>query len=126
MKNLNISATANSPEILYDNDKKILFISGDSYPENAFEFYKPLFNWLNDYLDHSADSLQINISLHYFNSSTSKILYDFLDQLEEANRNNLSIRWYHDPENELTMEAGEEFQEDYESLNFELIAQPSA
>jgi len=126
MKNLNISATANSPEILYDNNKKILFISGDSYPENAFEFYKPLFNWLNDYLGPSADSLQINISLHYFNSSTSKILYDFLDQLEEANCNDLSIRWYHDPENELTMEAGEEFQEDYESLNFELIAQPSA
>jgi len=34
---------------------------------------------------------------------------------------NLKITWYYDPDNESAMEAGEEYQEDYPSLELNIV-----
>ncbi len=123
MQVLDIAETMNSPKVFYDESLNILSINGDSYPENSFEFYKPLFSWMKVFVDSNLDSLQVDFTLVYFNSTTSKVLYDFFDLLEEFSSTNLqlTINWQYDPENELALESGEEYQEDYESLNINLI-----
>ncbi len=41
MKNLVIDETKYTPLINFDADNRIFELSGKSYPENTFEFYKP-------------------------------------------------------------------------------------
>jgi len=118
-----IESTKYTPEIILDEEKGIIEIKGKSYPENTFEFYNQLMEWLEEYFKNPASKTVFNIELLYLNSSTSKFLYDLFDYLEEkSEENNIEINWIYNEENEVAEEAGEDFKEDFENLNFNLIA----
>ncbi len=124
MENLEIEATRYTPEIIFDCTNDILRIKGKSYPENTAEFYTPVFAWLEKYMNQVEDQqVTLNIELLYFNSSSSKVLLDFFDILESAaaNGRNILINWVYEEDDEDTLEFGEEFQEEFESLDFHLI-----
>ena len=118
-----IEATKYTPEIILDEEKGIIEIKGKSYPENTFEFYNQLMEWLEEYFENPVSKTIFNIELLYLNSSTSKFLYDLFDYLEEKSEDNsIEINWIYDEENEVAEEAGEDYKEDFENLNFNLIA----
>lgn len=125
MENLKIEATKYTPEISFDCENHLLEISGESYPENIAEFYAPIFSWMEEYFDQLDDNqpVIINMELIYFNSSSSKILLDLFEVLEEATGKgkNITVNWIYEEEDEDTLEFGEEFQEDFESLNINLV-----
>ncbi len=124
MENLYIAATRTSPEIRFDCEKHLLEIKGESFPEDTAEFYTPVLSWVEDYLNFIEEQKAVvNMELIYFNSSTSKIFMDLLDLLDEAAKNgkHISLNWIYDYENENAFLAGGEFQEDIESLEFNLI-----
>ena len=50
MENLNIEATERSPKIAFDYENHVLEISGEAYPENNDDFYRPIFNSLQEYI----------------------------------------------------------------------------
>ncbi len=123
MENLHIEATQYTPEIILDINGTSS-ISGKSYPENTFEFYEPVMNWLKTYFEsHAAKKTIFNIEIIYFNSSSSKLFFDLFDLLEEySTKVDIEINWIYDKENESALETGEDFQEDFEALNFNLAA----
>ncbi|MDM8525188.1 DUF1987 domain-containing protein [Desulfococcaceae bacterium HSG8] len=125
MENLNIETTKYTPGISFDCKKNILEIIGESYPENIAEFYAPVFDWLEEYLGQLKDKQDviINMELVYFNSSSSKVLLDFFDLMEDAvgNGKNIKVNWIYEEEDEDTLEFGKEFQEDFEELNINLV-----
>jgi len=122
MENLNLEATKYTPEINLDA-KGIVSLSGKSYPENTFEFYMPMMEWLERYFETSpAEKTVVNMEIIYFNSGSSKLFFDFFDLLEEnAAKNIIEINWIYDKDNENAKEAGEDFIEDFEDLNIKLI-----
>lgn len=121
MDEIKIEATKYTPEIYLNNSKGLIEISGKSYPENTFEFYAPVIEWLDSYFENPQKTTTINIEIIYFNSSTSKLLFDFFDLLEENNdKSEIVINWIYDEENETALEAGEEFIDDFETLNINL------
>ena len=122
MESLKIEATKYTPKISLEANGKISLV-GKSYPENTFEFYAPMIKWLEDYFDgNSADTTVVNMEIIYFNSSSSKLFFDFFDLLEEnKNENKIEINWIYDEENESAEEAGEDFIEDFEDLNIKLV-----
>jgi len=124
MTNLNIEETKYTPKINLDFEKGIVSIAGKSYPENTFEFYEPVMKWLEEYFDGNAqETTTINFEIIYFNSSSSKLFFDLFDLLEENNeKNTIIINWIYDEENESALEAGEDFQEDFETLTINLIS----
>lgn len=124
MENIKIELTKYTPKIIMDATTGIISMSGKSYPENTFEFYKPVMDWMEKYFNGNAkDKTEINLEIIYFNSSSSKLFFDFFDLVEEANANNtIEINWIYDEENESALEAGEDFKEDFESLSFNLVA----
>ncbi len=126
MENLHIDATKYTPKIFLDAKSGILEIIGKSYPENTFEFYEPVMTWVKDYFENSVqEETSINIEISYFNSSSSKLLFDFFDLVEEnMDSSDIVINWIYDEENETALEAGEDFIEDFETLNINL--QPKA
>ena len=62
-----------------------LSLSGGSYPENAVEFYAPVFDWLHETLARTPQSVPfcLVLRLHYFNTSTSKVLDDIVEKLQK-------------------------------------------
>ncbi|MGB5866490.1 MAG: DUF1987 domain-containing protein [Arcobacteraceae bacterium] len=124
MENLKIEATKYTPEIEMNKDTGIVSLVGKSYPENTFEFYEPVMKWLEDYFDGNAqEETVINFEIIYFNSSSSKLLFDLFDLIEEMNdKSDIKINWFYDSENESALEAGEDFKEDFEDLNIYLVS----
>jgi len=117
-----IESTKYTPEIILDEENGVVEIKGKSYPENTFEFYKQLMDWLDEYFENPQSKTIFNIELIYLNSSTSKFLYDLFDYLEEkSEKYEIEINWIYDEENEVAEETGEDFKEDFEEINFNLV-----
>ena len=123
MDNLTFEETKYTPEITLDAEAGIIAMTGKSYPENTFEFYQPVLDWMKEYFETCAkDVTKVNMEIIYFNSSSSKLFFDFFDILEEVNGDHtLDINWIYDEENESAEEAGEDFIEDFEDLNIKLV-----
>ncbi|REE90642.1 uncharacterized protein DUF1987 [Paenibacillus taihuensis] len=116
MNPLYVESTKSTPEVRFDPAGGTLVITGQSYPENAFRFYEPLMNWLDDYLEHMKQSTVVTIELHlpYVNTSSTKCLMHLLEKLDKAfaSGKKVEVRWYCDEENEAEQECAEEFKED--------------
>ncbi|MBU1171378.1 MAG: DUF1987 domain-containing protein [Proteobacteria bacterium] len=125
MDDLKIEPTKFTPEITFDYNHRLLEIKGESYPENTSEFFNPVFKWLEDYLagDHDETTV-VNIELYYFNSSSSKVLMNFLEVLDQASAKgkNITVNWVYEEEDEDSLEFGEEFAEDLNHVTFNLKA----
>jgi len=124
MKNLQIPKTKTTPEIFFNCSANELSIKGESFPENTSEYYAPVFDWLEKYLENITDQeVVVNVELIYFNSSSSKVLMDLFDMLEESVQNGkqISVNWRYDEDNEMAAEYGEDFMEDLEHLPFHLV-----
>ena len=105
-------ATPKTPEINFYSDKGFLEIKGQSLPVNAFEFYQPLFVAVNEYLKKPQSHTEILIQLHYFNTSSSKLLFQLLHLFENLNEmgKQAHITWAVEQDDPDMIEAGETFQ----------------
>ncbi len=114
MDNLNLSQTASTPAILADWDKGLIQMTGDSYPENSFELFQPLIDWVEAYLANAGQPLHLELSLVYLNTSSIRSMMDIFDQLEVAHNKGMvvSARWTYDVVNERVGTLAEEFRED--------------
>jgi hypothetical protein len=114
-----IEATSSSPRIEYGEAG--LSIKGESYPENSFVFYAPVFEWLAAELK-SAPRFRLILDVSYMNSSSTKCVLDILDLLSEAAMRGCDARvtWLYEAENERSLDLAEEFKEDID-IPFEII-----
>ncbi len=78
------------------------------------EFYKPLNEWLDQYMQTPLDKTVVNIRLEYFNTSSSKCILDVFKRLEAIHRSkhDVEINWFYEEDDEDMLEAGE----DYDSI----------
>ena len=112
MSNLVIHESIKTPSITLGKSGT-LEIKGKSIPENSLEFYRPVFEWLDEYTKSPAPKTEMKISLEYFNTSSSKCLLDIFRRLETINlsgNSEVKVSWYYDADDEDMMEAGEDYQ----------------
>jgi len=123
MEKMYIEATKYTPLIILDPESGIMEIRGKSYPENTFEFYTPVMEWLKEYFKNPKEPTVFNLEIVYFNSSSSKWFFDLFDFLEEQHNNGhkIVINWIYDEDNDVAEEAGEDFQEEFPTLEIKLI-----
>ena len=123
MDNLDIPQTNASPAIRADWEAGLIAMQGDSYPENSFELFQPLIDWVEAYLAQPERPLRLELELLYLNTSSIRALMDILDLLEEAHRKGrqVSVRWSYDGANERVGELAAEFKEDC-TLPFDIAA----
>ena len=116
---MQIPATSRTPEVVFE--KGLCTIKGECYPEDITEFSAPIMDNLRSGLSES-DSYTVEIELYYFNSSSAKFFYDFfefLDKTAVADKN-IQVIWRYQEEDDTMEEAGEEFEEDLEHVDFNL------
>lgn len=121
MDNFYLSASPSSPEVDFRFDASTLSIKGESYPENAAAFYGPIIDKVQTWLAgcKGAD-ISVNVSLAYFNSSSTKMLFSLFDALNQAAMagNIVRLNWYHDEDDDTILEFGEELRDDFGALDF--------
>jgi hypothetical protein len=112
--NLEIAETSSSPFISADGDAGRVVIRGDSYPENSFELFRPLIDWVETYLAQAGRPLRFEIELLYMNTSSVRVMMDIFDLLESAFQKgtDVGVVWLFDAGNERVAELAEEFKED--------------
>lgn len=122
MEPIVIKATHSSPAISFDPVTNILRITGESYPENSFDFYAPVISWLKSSLLELPE-LTLDLTITYMNSSSTKCTLDIMDVMEDAYGRGVktSIIWRYDPENPRSYEMAEDFREEV-SFSFKIEA----
>lgn len=122
MNLLDIHATTSTPRISFEPATRRLLLSGESYPENSFSFYAPIFVWLKEHLA-TGQPLTLDINIAYMNSSSTKCMLDLLDLLEESfgKGQTVEIFWRYDRENPRSLDLAEEFREGV-TFPFTLVA----
>lgn len=121
--NLSLEATQFSPSVLADWEQGCLRMSGESYPENTYEFFAQVIAWTEKYLDNSELPLTLELHLSYLNTSSIRAMIDIFDLLQDASSDGktVSVRWLYDNRNPRASELGEEFKEDY-TFPFDIVA----
>lgn len=122
MKNrLVIEETHDTPKIILDKSTGIFEVSGRSLPENAVKFYAPILTWMEEYIKTPNQATHFEFKLDYFNSASTKKVFEIIIVLEKLSQKNQSVvvTWYHTKEDELIKNRGLEIKEMVE-LPFEL------
>ncbi len=111
---LNIAGTQSTPSIRTDAAAGLLTMGGDSYPENSFELFGPVIEWVEQFLERCDTPLRVELDLLYLNTSSIKSMMDIFDVLEAAHQQGrkVGVTWFYDTRNERVGELAEEFKED--------------
>lgn len=117
MKALDIQSTSHSPQISFDPGSKKFEIKGESRPENASNFYKPILEWVKD-IETAFENNEIQVDgplefdfcFDYFNSTSAKFILDFCKKLGQVHSKGLEmkVRWIYEEDDEDMLEVGEE------------------
>jgi hypothetical protein len=115
--------TTSTPYILIDEEKSYMRFEGRSFHENVVEFYKDVNNWLDAYLEKDFGVFTFDFEMNYFNSSTSKLLHNMLTKMDECacDKRKVIVNWITTEDNDIIIECGEDFQEDFNNLEFNMI-----
>lgn len=112
MENLTIQPGPKTPYILLDQAGYIE-LKGKSIPENSVEYYKQVFEWIDQYAAAPKSTTKVLVQLEYFNTSSSKCILDIFRKLEvlhNSGKSLVNIAWLYDEEDEDMMETGEDYQ----------------
>jgi hypothetical protein len=125
LEDLFLNKTETTPEISFSADGN-LSVKGRSIPENAKEFYDPVFAWLEKFSQSGVDKCNIEIGLDYFNSISQKMILRFFIILEELQKNDckVNVTWCYE-EFDYDMEDEGEVFKSKSNLDFELKEVPS-
>lgn len=120
---LEIEKTRTTPYVLIDEAKEYMRFEGECYLEDIIGFFKDIHEWLENYLASNSANLTFDCALEYFNSSTTKLLYNMLRSMDEHYDENhhLVVNWIVAADDDMIAECGEDFQEEMENLQFNLV-----
>lgn len=113
MEVLSIKGTSQYPEVLLDKKRGILNFSGNSLPEDAKGFYEPILAWIDDYIHEPAGETVVSFKMTYYNTPSSKIIFQILKKFEKAYGSGLKVKamWL-SPEDDPDMkDAGVDYSE---------------
>jgi hypothetical protein len=110
MKELRISPTKNSPEIIL-NPNGMIKVLGRSIHENVAEYFEPVEEWIAEYIEVPADVTCVDMNLEYFNSASAKVFIHLLEMLKHVALKNKKFifNWYYEDGDEDIYERGEYF-----------------
>jgi hypothetical protein len=113
MEPLNIAGTDNSPKVILDASASKFEMTGRSYPEDAQEFYEPIFNWFTEYMKTPNKETIVTVHFEYHNSATTRTmlnLFTDLKQIQEGG-NIIKVLWMYDEIDEEMLDEGQDLQE---------------
>jgi len=89
----------------------IIKIRGRSIHENVLDFFEPVENWIDEYIEVPADITCVDINLEYFNSASARTIIHILQKIIHVQLKNKKFifNWYYEEGDEDILERGEYF-----------------
>lgn len=108
-----LESTKSTPYVELNNEQKKLVFKGESYPENAYKFYEPIYKLIDEYFA-EFDELSSDFQLSYINTSSIKCLIILFDKLNTSYKNGkkIVVNWYYDEDNGFDYDMGQDFKMD--------------
>ncbi|MCL2809871.1 MAG: DUF1987 domain-containing protein [Treponema sp.] len=115
--------TFSMPYILIDEKKGYMKMEGQCFHENVVVLFKEINNWLDVYLKTDFVLFTFDCDIEYLNSSTLKLLNVLLLKLDRhsCKNNKIIVNWITIEEDDIMIECGEDYQEEMENLEFNLV-----
>jgi hypothetical protein len=98
--------TKQTPWIILEPGR--IFIMGRSIPENPNDFYRPVREWVSEYVKDYSEKSKIELGFEYINTSSIKWIFTILHELSEMKDivKNASVTWYYERGDEDMCELG--------------------
>lgn len=109
METLNIEPFLQTPEINFNQETGVLFLSGKSYPADAIEFYKPIIDWSKKYVASPAETTELVCEIEYLNSASQKQLVELIlvfKPLYDSGKN-FVVKWRYEEGDDDILSVGE-------------------
>ena len=122
MEIIRIEKTNNTPSIFIDEANLLCRIEGSSYPEDAYEVYQHVIDWLNRVGKDNNSELVVEFDYDFLNSISHKKVWQILHELKQFYKGGRPVKviWYYNESDEDIMEAGEDLAE-LMNIPFQLI-----
>ena len=115
MEDLFVRGTDSLPTVSFKTSGE-LKITGRALPEDAITFFRPLLDWLRNF---SAEEINIEFNLDYFNTSVSKQILDLFKIIENNPDNKkIKVKWMYEDGDEEMLESGEIYSEMLKRFEF--------
>lgn len=101
------------PNVTFDYSSGVCTLDGESFMDDAYEFYSPLLDWIRQYRKLNK-SVLFEVKLSYFNTSSSRLILEILDLLKEYadEGGNVNVEWY-------CLETDVDMKEEIEDFEYE-------
>jgi Sec7-like guanine-nucleotide exchange factor len=110
-----------SPGIIMDPKKGFIRLSGRAIPNDAERIFRPVLDWMNEYIQSPKDLTVFECEMDYFNTSSQKYMADIFKMSNQLFKNgkNVKVIWKYSKEDEDMKLIGEQFQNIIDfSINF--------
>lgn len=111
MQHIEIEPTYKSPRVIFNPKEAKFMIAGKSVLENVQEFYSPLLNWMDEFLEKSTKKeVEFTFDIEYYNLASTKRFLFFLFKLKdiEEKGGNLKVNWLYRERDQDILEMGQD------------------
>jgi hypothetical protein len=126
MSVLEIPAKEAAPYVRFDEGNAVLQIKGKSYDDDVVMLFSMLRSKIKAFGNTSPTKLDVNIFLKYFNTSSSKCLFDLMSDIKDVQEKTgleLSMVWNFVEGDEEMEEEIEDFRDSLD-MDFEISPKP--
>ena len=125
MKNYLVNAEKKTPEIALLATGEMM-ITGNSRPEDAKHFYKPVFDWIEEFRKLNPPKINLTLDLDYINSVSIRIILNLLETLKGVvkDKNDFKVIWKYDANDTDMMDQGKILEKTLDHT-FEFIEKPA-
>ena len=104
---LTIKATPKSLNVICENG--LLEFRGCSITNDPKVFFKPIQNWINNYLKDPPEDTLINMEFDYIDTASLKYVFEILKSLEKIidRQKSVQLNWHYDETDHEILELGE-------------------
>lgn len=122
-ESLRIEATEDTPLIDFDTTTGVFKVTGRALPEDAHEFFKPIEEWVQAYVESPLDNTVVEMRIDYFNSAATRYIFNLLmcfEDIVDDETGEVKIVWYYKEGDDMIETKGEELSSILE-LPFEMV-----
>ena len=115
--------THSTPSVLIDEKKNYMKLEGMCFHENIIAFFKDIMHWLDEYITTDFGTFTFDCKMRYFNSSSSKILHDMFEIMDEnaVGDKKVIVNWHIDKDDSMLAELCEDIEDEYKNLTISVI-----
>lgn len=120
MRRIEIVESNNTPHIVLDANSNTFKVEGKSFPEDSKEFYRPVIEWMDEFIEAKPNTFALHFNLFYLSSSSIISVKQILQKMVELQNNGANVRviWSFDEDDEDIKKTGEDYQK-LTKLSFE-------